>query len=210
MAAMKIVDLFSGLNGWTQAFEDKGYEIISVDSNVHMPATIHRDVRRLTPDDFPWRPDIVFASPPCTRFTVANGWRYVNSPLFDEAVENVLHTVELIEAWKPEWFIIENPVGKLRKLDIIPYERFTTTLCRYGAGRMKPTDFWGVLPPGFKFRPPCNNGDWCHQAAPRGSHEGTNSLNYNEAAKMPWLLSYQLERAASNYYRTKSSESRPS
>ena len=53
--------------------------------------------------------------------------------------------------------------------------RYTVTYCKYGDFRMKPTDWW-TNHPNPKFKPPCKNGDPCHQAAPRGSRTGTQGL----------------------------------
>lgn len=46
--------------------------------------------------------------------------------------------------------------------------RYTVTYCQYGERRMKPTDIW-TNHPEPKFKPPCHNGDPCHDRAPRGS-----------------------------------------
>jgi hypothetical protein len=40
---------------------------------------------------------------------------------------------------------------------------------------MKPTDIW-TNHPNPQFKPPCKNGDTCHEAAPRGSRTGTQAL----------------------------------
>lgn len=37
---------------------------------------------------------------------------------------------------------------------------------------MKPTDIW-TNHPDPQFKPPCKNGDPCHEPAPRGSRTGT-------------------------------------
>lgn len=63
--------------------------------------------------------------------------------------------------------------------------RYTVTYCQYGDKRMKPTDIW-TNHPNPKFKPPCKNGDRCHEPAPRGSSTGTQSLkNRIEKAKIP-------------------------
>jgi hypothetical protein len=53
--------------------------------------------------------------------------------------------------------------------------RHTVTYCQYGDTRMKPTDIW-TNHPDPQFKPPCKNGDPCHQRAPRGSMTGTQGL----------------------------------
>ena len=89
---------------------------------------------------------------------------------------------------KPKYVIIENPRGKLRKLDLIPYKIHTVAYCKYGDTRMKPTDIWtninGFIPK------MCNNGNSDHISAPRGSYTGTQNskLSYYDKCKIPPLL----------------------
>lgn len=66
--------------------------------------------------------------------------------------------------------------------------RYTITYCQYGDKRMKPTDIW-TNHPNPKFKPPCHNGDKCHDAAPRGSQTGTQGLNGSkERSRIPAKL----------------------
>ena len=66
--------------------------------------------------------------------------------------------------------------------------RYTVTYCQYGDERMKPTDIW-TNHPAPAFKPPCNNGDSCHVAAPRGSQTGTQKLKGSkERAVIPVAL----------------------
>lgn len=199
---VKVLDLFSGLGGFSEGFKRRGHDVFRVDWNHTFEVDLLADVRRLTPDDIPWRPDVLLASPPCERFSVAairHYWSGTPSPLTEEAVDNVRKTVALVELLEPRYWLIENPRGMLRKLDLIPYRHWYTTLCRYGSGRMKPTDFWGHLPSNWAFRTPCCRGDWCHPNAPRGSKTGVQELkattDYALRAMIPLSLSFNLERA---------------
>ena len=142
-------------------------------------------------------PDIVWASPPCTTFSVASfghHWYPDRKPKTEEAINGIKiieKTVELINHIKklnPDLkYIIENPRGMLRKLDLIPFERHTVTYCQYGDKRMKPTDIWtNIL---WKPKPMCKNGQPCHEAAPRGSRTGTQGIKNNyERSKVPYEL----------------------
>ena len=65
------------------------------------------------------------------------------------------------------------------------YPRYTVTYCQYGETRMKPTDIW-TNHPAPDFKPPCKNGDPCHEPAPRGARTGTQKLkNSVEKARIP-------------------------
>lgn len=143
-------------------------------------------------------PDLVWASPPCTYFSVASighHWNKDHTPKTKEAklgvkiVEETVKIIKKIQKFNPDCkYIIENPRGKLRKLNLINlYELHTVTYCQYGDTRMKPTDIWTDIR--WKPRPMCKNGDTCHEAAPRGSQTGTQGLkNDYEKSKVPYEL----------------------
>ena len=79
----------------------------------------------------------------------------------------------LISQLKPTFFFVENPRGAMRKMTWMQdLPRYTVTYCKYGDTRMKPTDIW-TNHPDPQFKPPCKNGDPCHEPAPRGSRTGT-------------------------------------
>ena len=82
-------------------------------------------------------------------------------------------------------YIIENPRGKLRKLNLLDNMNIhTVTYCQYGDKRMKPTDLWSNIK--LNLKPMCKNGDDCHESAPRGSRTGTQGLNNAfERSKVP-------------------------
>jgi hypothetical protein len=105
-------------------------------------------------------------------------------------------TLEIIEHYKPDYFFIENPVGKMRR-KIKGINRTTVTYCSYGDNRMKPTDIWSnhiydmFNTEGWRPKPQCYAGNTkCHhEAAPRGSKTGTQGLKNNyERSKIPEQL----------------------
>ena len=99
------------------------------------------------------------------------------------------HLIDLIRELNPKYWFIENPRGGFRKMNFIQgLQRYTVTYCQYGEKRMKPTDIW-TNHPNPKFKPPCKNGDTCHEAAPRGARTGTQGLlNRIEKARIPKAL----------------------
>ena len=58
----------------------------------------------------------------------------------------------------------------------------TTTYCQYGFPYMKPTDFFSNVD--LHLKPPCKNGDPCHERAPRGSRTGLQGVKGAEARSM--------------------------
>jgi hypothetical protein len=111
--------------------------------------------------------------------------------------ELVAHIRKVIEELNPKYgYLIENPRGMLRKLDVIAgLPQTTITYCQYGDSRMKPTDLWGHVD-NWEPRPMCKNGDPCHVAAPRGSRTGTQGLtNAKDRSRVPHALSEDILQA---------------
>lgn len=177
--------------------KEKGHKVISSDVKQFGDIDYVVDVLNFNPLDiyiFPYDkqfiPDVIWASPPCTGFSVAaighnwtGGFRgYIpKTETAELGIKLVLKTIEIIEYYKkinPNliWFI-ENPRGLLRKMDFMKeFDRHTVTYCQYGDIRMKPTDIW-TNSKTWVPKPCCKNGDSCHIAAPRGSKTGTQGLN---------------------------------
>jgi hypothetical protein len=192
---LKVVDLFCGLGGFSQAFKNRGHEVITVDIEKKFNPTICADIMTLGADDFHIKNKavtIVLASPPCNCFSVASigkRWTDIGRPKGVEtlqAISLIYYTIWLIKSIAPRYWILENPMGMLRK--VIGKPKAKISLCQYGDKRMKPTDLWGDLP-NFPFRK-CKNGNNCHESAPRGTRRGTQGLSsVEERAKMPLGLS---------------------
>jgi hypothetical protein len=195
---LRVLDLFSGLNGWTAPFRDHGHDVFSIDLDPRFDADAHVDISDVGAvlTVVPWRPDIVFASPPCNSFstmTMGRMWTYGGEPKHPLAVEGrrlVLATLRIITVLQPTYWTIENPRARLRTLDLLAgIPRATISQCQYGTGRQKMTDLFGMLPPSLVLRPRCRNGASCHVPAPRGSRSGTQGgLSGVEAAKIPYDL----------------------
>lgn len=133
------------------------------------------------PDDYFSGFDVVWASPPCNAFSVCRigrNWHHDHTPKTDTArlgLAILEKTVAIIKHVNPKFFWIENPVGKMRRMPILgEFTRHSVTYCTYGDNRMKPTDIWTNTD--WVPRPPCAQGDPCHEAAPRGSRTGTQGL----------------------------------
>lgn len=140
-------------------------------------------------------PDVIWASPDCTTYSVAAIHYHRRKNLETGSLEPISeyakfcdktnkHVIDLIRELNPTYFFIENPRGGLRKMDFMQdIPRYTVTYCQYGDTRMKPTDiFTNHHDPQFKL--PCKNGSNCHQKAPRGSRTGTQGLKGSEIRSM--------------------------
>ena len=199
---MKVLELFAGSRSVGKISESLGMEVFSSDltpfKGIHYPVSIlDFDVTKV-----PFQPDVIWASPPCTGFSVAAighhwaGGKGAYIPKTDTArlgIELVKKTIEVIEHFNPTYWFIENPRGVLRKMPFMEgYKRNTVTYCQYGDERMKPTDIWTNSDIWIPKRM-CKNGDPCHVAAPRGSRTGTQGrANAYERSKIPEELCLEI------------------
>jgi site-specific DNA-cytosine methylase len=179
---MYVLDLFSGLGGWSKAFVERGHRVVTIDIEPKFKPTICKDIMTLTAEDIPDfdEIDLILASPPCNCFSVASIYRHWNkdgTPKDQrtlDAIKLVRHTLDIIESLNPTFWFMENPRGMLRKVIGLPTS--TITQCQYGRGIMKSTDLWGEFPKSFVPKK-CNNRDSCHASAKRGSHSGTQGID---------------------------------
>lgn len=201
---MKVLELFAGTRSISKAFEKAGHETYSVEWNKDFEnITLYQDISTLTVEQIielcGGRPDVIWASPDCTTYSVAaisrhrqresNGNLKAITEYAEFCDRTNAHVVELIQELNPKYWFIENPRGAMRKMDFMQgLPRYTVTYCHYGETRMKPTDIW-TNHPDPKFKPACKNGDKCHVPAPRGARTGTQGLKGAiEKSKIPVQL----------------------
>ena len=202
---MIVLELFAGTRSIGKAFEAAGHQVFSVDWDKQFKdIDLYADIGQLTAQDIiklcGGKPDIIWASPDCTTYSIA-GIRFHRKknyktdelePISDYAKkcdQINAHLMDLIAELRPKYYFIENPRGGFRKMGFIKdVPCYTVTYCQYGDTRMKPTDIF-TNHPAPDFKPPCKNGAPCHQAAPRGSSTGTQGLkNKVERARIPEAL----------------------
>ena len=205
---MRVLELFAGSRSIGKQAESLGMEVFSSDINDFKGIHYVVNILEFDYSKVPFHPDVIWASPPCTGFSVAaighhwTGGKGAYIPRTETArlgIELVKKTLEIIDYYKPKYWFMENPRGVLRKMDIVKeLKRNTVTYCQYGDERMKPTDIWtnsDVWIP----RKMCKNGDPCHVAAPRGSRTGTQGRsNAYERSKIPDELCQEILKSCMN------------
>lgn len=136
--SMKVLDLFSGLGGFSEAFLRAGDEVVRVENNPllsEVPNTSIECVRQVRDrlleykqNGHPIRKiDLVLASPPCYEFSLAYSAPRVkaqrNGEEWNPSLELIEITLEIIDIIQPRWWVIENVVGSARyfeKLGLVP------------------------------------------------------------------------------------------
>ena len=194
---MKVLELFAGSCSFSNVAKQRGHEVFTSDWTEFEGIDYATDIMQFDIKQLPFKPDVVWASPPCTTFSIAScgtHWtpdRQPKTKACEEGIEYVKKTMSLIRELNPKYFMVENPRGILRKLDLIDSSLLNTIwYCTYGDERAKPTDIWTNLKE-WKPRPVCWNGNkYCHHApAPRGSKTGTQGRgNAYERSKVPEQL----------------------
>lgn len=211
---MKILELFAGSRSIGKAAENRGLDVFSVDWTDYEGINLVTDIGTLKANDVPFEPDVVWASPDCTTYSIAacSVHRRGNktegfTPVSDYAIkcdEVNRHWIGLINEWlliNPDLvFFIENPRGLLRHMDFMKgFKRHTVWYCKYGDDRAKPTDIW-TNSKTWTPRPVCKNFKYdkdgnitdrhCHhESARRGAKTGTQGRKGSfERSKIPTEL----------------------
>ena len=191
---MRVLDLFSGLGGFSEAFVLAGDYVERVENNPllsEVPHTTMMDViglrdrlHELMFEGYPCNQiDVLLASPPCYDFSLAHSAPQAiasRNGTFDEyepSMELVEATLDIIRMLKPRYWVIENVMGSIRHFKKIGLEPNQI----HGA-----CVFYGKFP---KFSTPD-----MPTKAQKDTHKG-DPLRSNRRALIPIELSTALRRA---------------
>ena len=156
---MRVLDLCSGLGGWSEPWLENGHEVLRIDNNPKFKAVPNTRIA----DVFDFEPaasfDIVLASPPCEGLSRG---RKIGLDDRDRVTLYlaVANRVKKLCRVATRYWVIENPKGLLRKFWGPPLT--TVYYCRYGETYAKPTDLWSNDPRIASLGIPC----------PHASHPG--------------------------------------
>jgi hypothetical protein len=173
---MKVLELFCGTKSFSNVCKERGHDVFTIDFNNKFNPDLCIDIlvfnKTMLPKSF--KPDVIWASPPCETFSLSGNSYYYGYPTNSRAYIGLALTykcLEIIRDLKPKFWIIENPRAGLRTVWFMRLlEKTTASYCQYGDNKMKPTDLFNNF--GYKAKC-CKNGDKCHISAPRGSKNGT-------------------------------------
>jgi hypothetical protein len=135
-----ILDLCAGSGAWSLPYVERGYDVRRID-----PARGTGDVR-LT--EYPGPVHGILAAPPCTVFA-QSGARWPRSTQdYIEGLSVVDACLRLVLVCRPCWWVLENPVGKLRRWLGAPRLYFQPF--EFGDPYTKKTCLWGDFTPPAK------------------------------------------------------------
>lgn len=190
---MKVLELFAGSRSVGQVAERLGHEVFSVDWTAYEDIDLVADISKLQINDIPFVPDVVWASPDCTTYSISaiSTHRNGTEPKTDYAKECDVtnqYFISLIDQWlvmNPNLvFFIENPRGMLGKMPFMQgFTKHEVWYCKYGDDRAKPTHIF-TNSTKWEPRPICHNYKYgedgeivnkhCHHiSARRGAKTGT-------------------------------------
>lgn len=131
---MRVLDLFSGLGGFSEAFVLAGDEVLRVENNPllsEVPHTTMQDVLEMRDrleayhdQGEPIREyDVLLAAPPCREFSQAySAPRSVarrNGEEFEPSMELLEATLDIIRITKPRYWVIENVIGSIKDFEAV-------------------------------------------------------------------------------------------
>ena len=150
---MELLELFCGYKSWTNPFIDGKNVIHTLDIDNKFNPSINQDILKWDYKNSGLSPDVIFASPDCTYFSRARSrWGYPKDKL-DLTVELWNKTFEIINYFNPEYYLIENPIGKARHYFPDNYHTIDYCMYDYRIGYVyikKPTDLWTNINMEFK------------------------------------------------------------
>lgn len=154
---MKILELFSGTESFSKVARERGHECFTVDNDKQFDPDLCKNIMRLEANEIIEKfgyPDIIWASPPCPRFSIANSTRHWKNkeprPDTLRDIDLIHHTLKIIFRLHPKFWFLENPRGRLRWIIGTPPN--SVFYGAYGHVVLKETDLWGYYPK-IKFRP---------------------------------------------------------
>jgi hypothetical protein len=138
---LTILSLCDRSGEWSRPYEAAGYDVIRVD----LQNAVRRDVRLLEWIDVPIYG--ILAAPPCDHFAAsgARWWEEKGEEAVFEGLSVVDACLRAVAIYRPEFWALENPVGRLRRYLGPP--AFTFDPCEFGDPYTKKTLLWGHFTP---------------------------------------------------------------
>lgn len=162
-----VLDLCGGSATWSEPYRAAGYEV----QVVTLP---EQDVRLWWPPSRPVRG--ILAAPPCTDLSGsgARWWSAKGMEALFQALSVVDACLRFVAVCQPDWWCLENPVGRLSRFLGPP--RMTFDPCDFGDPYTKRTCLWGQFTEPIRCPVPALQGSKMHKMAPSDERAALRSI----------------------------------
>lgn len=129
-----ILDLCGGTGSWSRPYKEAGYD-------VRLITLPEYDVLTYEP---PIKVHGIIAAPPCTHFSIACNRLWGDKDKDGRTIEGLkvlIACLRIIAKCKPEWWVLENPVGRMKRFMGEPNYSFSFT--DFGFPCKKKSLLWG-------------------------------------------------------------------
>jgi hypothetical protein len=139
-----ILDVGGGTGAWSEPYRKALYDVRIIDP-LTWPFLTAQDAAEL--DDIQGRVRGILLAPPCTEFAGSGARWWATKPphLLTDAVQVVRDMLHLVALFQPEWWALENPVGRLaQSVPELGRHQYTWQPWEYGDPEVKRTCMWGM------------------------------------------------------------------
>lgn len=136
---LTILSLCDFTGNWSRPYEEAGYEVIRIDlqhgQDVRLMAHVGQPIHG------------ILAAPPCTHFSRAGAvhWKHKGDVELLEGLAVVDACLRMVAIYRPAWWVLENPIGRLKDYLGRPAWRFDPW--QFGDPWTKRTWLWGHFTP---------------------------------------------------------------
>ena len=133
-----ILDLCGGTGSWSKPYKEAGYD-------VRLVTLPEYDVCTYDPPDHVHG---VIAAPPCTHFSIACNRLWDEKDRDGRTIEGLkvlIACLKIIAKTSPEWWVLENPVGRMKRF--LGKPDFTFKFTDFGFPCRKMSLLWGNFTP---------------------------------------------------------------
>ena len=102
---MKTLELFAGTGSFSNIAKDRGHSIFRLEIDEDFEAELHKDILQVSEKELPKNVDILWASPPCTSFSVASISKSWCGKYHPKRVETALGMAYVLKTLKISCFI---------------------------------------------------------------------------------------------------------
>lgn len=142
-----IISLFDYSGGWSKPYREAGYEVIQIDIK-HGTNILTWDYTKIDSGGVHG----ILCAVPCTDYSLsgARWWEGKDrAGSTERSNELVRKSLEIIRYFAPDWWVLENPIGRIDKCvpELKQYFRMSFNPCDYGDPYTKKTKLWGEFNP---------------------------------------------------------------